>query len=209
MSDIKIGKITNGVCMTNTYFIYKEDTKNAIVFDPADKGKFLYSKLEEQGISVGAIMVTHGHFDHIWGIEEMKECSDVLVYASEDEAKLLGDDKLNCSGGCGRPCTIKPDVLLKDQETISLCGITIKMIKTPGHTEGGCCYYVEEAGFLIAGDTLFLESVGRTDLPTGSMSVLVHSIKDKLMSLPDDTKVYPGHGPSTTIGYERDNNPFL
>lgn len=209
MSEIKIGKITLGMCMTNTYFIYREDAKEAIVFDPADQGELLFNKLKEQGISVGAIMITHGHFDHIWGVEEMKVCSNALVYASEDEKDLLADAKKNCSAGCGRPCSIAADVLLKDQESVSLCGIDIKMIKTPGHTEGGCCYYVEKAGFLIAGDTLFAESVGRTDLPTGSMSVLVRSIKDKLMSLPEDTKVYPGHGPATSIGYERDNNPFL
>ena len=98
---------------------------------------------------------------------------------------------------------------LKDDEIVDICGIKIKMLKTPGHTEGGCCFYIEEAGFLISGDTLFCESVGRTDLPTGSMSTLVRSIREKLLVLPADTKVYPGHGGPTTIAYEKEYNPFL
>lgn len=209
MSEIKIGRITLGMCQTNTYFVYRDDTKEAIVFDPADRGDYLFDKLNDNGIKVGAIVLTHGHFDHIWGVEKLVELSGAKIYASEDEAKLLSSASMNCSKGCGRPCEIKADVLFKDNEEISLCGIDIKTIKTPGHTEGGMCYYIEEAGFLISGDTLFSGSVGRTDLPTGSMSTLVRSIKDKLMNLPDDTKVYPGHGDSTTIFGERNYNPFI
>jgi glyoxylase-like metal-dependent hydrolase (beta-lactamase superfamily II) len=98
---------------------------------------------------------------------------------------------------------------VKDGQEIELAGMRIKVIATPGHTVGGCCYYFEEAGFLLAGDTLFAESVGRTDFPTGSMSTLVRSIQDKLFVLPEETKVYPGHGESTTIGHEKMYNPFL
>ena len=209
MADIKIGKITLGMCQTNTYFLYKEGSEDAIVIDPADKGDMLYSKLTENGLVPKAILLTHGHFDHIWGVEKLKELSSSLVYASEDEAELLSDPSLNCSKDCGRPCSIVPDVLLKDGENINLCNIDIEVIKTPGHTAGGCCYYIKDAGFLLAGDTLFSESVGRTDLPTGSMGTLIRSINEKLMVLPDSVKVYPGHGCTTNIGYERDNNPFL
>lgn len=209
MSDIKIGRITLGMCQTNTYFVYRNDTKEGIIFDPADRGDYLYEKFTDNGITVGAIVLTHGHFDHIWGVEKLVELSGATVYAGEDEAELLGSASMNCSKGCGRPCEIVPDKLLGDNEEISLCGITIKAIKTPGHTMGGMCYYIPEAGFLIAGDTLFSGSVGRTDLPTGSMSTLIRSIKEKLMVLPDDTKVYPGHGDSTTIFGERNYNPFI
>lgn len=209
MNDIKIGKITLGMCSTNTYFLYREGSKDAVVFDPADQGKMLYSKLKENGFDVGAIMLTHGHFDHIWGVEELVSLSGAKVYASEDEADFLKDVKKNSSAACGRPCSIVADFWLKDEETVNLCGIDIKMIKTPGHTEGGCCYYIEEAGFLISGDTLFCESVGRTDLPTGSMSTLIRSIKEKLMVLPPETRVYPGHGSATTISYEKEYNPFI
>lgn len=209
MSDTKIGRITLGICATNTYFLYKEDSRDIVVIDPADKGDFLYGKFNEKGFNVKAIILTHGHFDHIWGIELLKELSEAPVYASEDEKELLKNVNENASKMAGRPCTVKPDFLLKDNEEFELCGIKIKMIKTPGHTIGGCCYYIEDAGFLISGDTLFRESVGRTDLPTGSMGTLVKSIKEKIMVLPDDTKVYPGHGPETTIGFEKENNPFL
>lgn len=209
MDNIKIGKITLGACATNTYFVYREGNDSIVVFDPADKGEYLFSKFEEKGFKVASIMLTHGHFDHIWGIEGIKKNVDVKVYASEDEAAFLKDPSLNYSERCGRSCSIVPEVLLKDEETVKLADIEIKMIKTPGHTEGGCCYYIEEAGFLISGDTLFCESVGRTDFPTGSMSTLIRSIKEKLLPLPEETKVYPGHGESTTIGYEKEYNPYL
>lgn len=209
MGKIKIGKITLGMCQTNTYFLYVEGNSDAIVIDPADRGDLLYDKLKGAGLEPKAILLTHGHFDHIWGVEKLKELSGAQVYASEDEDDFLKDADANCSAGCGRPCTIEADYLFKDNEVISLCGIEIKVLKTPGHTKGGCCYYIAEEKFLISGDTLFSESVGRTDLPTGSMSTLIRSINEKLMVLPDDVKVYPGHGCTTNIGYERDNNPFL
>lgn len=209
MSDIKIGKITLGMCATNTYFIYREDSKDIVVFDPADRGDYLFDRFSEQGFRVSAIMLTHGHFDHILGIEQLTKRVDAKIYASEDEIRVLANPQDNCSSSFGKSTVVTPDVLLKDGETVSLAGMDICMLKTPGHTEGSCCYYIEEAGFLISGDTLFCESVGRTDFPTGSMSTLIRSIKDKLLILPDTTKVYPGHGEATTIEYEKDNNPFL
>lgn len=208
-NDIKIGKMTIGVCMTNTYFIYRESTKECVVVDPADKGGLIYDKLTEAGLKVMGIILTHGHFDHIWGIDELKEKTGVLVYSSEDEAEVLAEPSKNLSSAYGRNTSIKADVELKDEEEITLAGISFKMLKTPGHTPGGCCYYLPEANFLISGDTLFCESVGRTDFPGGSMSTLVRSIKEKLLLLPENAKVYPGHGGTTTIGYEKENNPFL
>lgn len=209
MGEIKIGKITLGVCQTNTYFIYREECGDAIVIDPADKGEYIYEKLKEKGFCVKHILLTHGHFDHIWGVEGMKAQSGADVYASEDETELLNDPGMNCSRMFKKPCTVIPDVSLKDGETVNLCNMDIRMIKTPGHTIGSCCFYIEEAGFLISGDTLFNSSVGRTDFPTGSMSSLIRSIKEKLLILPDETKVYPGHGDATSIAFERENNPFI
>ncbi|MBQ9863095.1 MAG: MBL fold metallo-hydrolase [Lachnospiraceae bacterium] len=209
MGDIKIGRITLGIYATNCYFIFREGSEDVIVFDPADSGDYLYEKLSEKGFKVGAIMLTHGHFDHIFGVKALKEKSGALVYAYKDEEILLSDVKLNLSLSVGRGVTVTPDVLLKDGEELDLCGIKIKVIFTPGHTEGSCCFYVKEANILIAGDTLFEESVGRTDMPTGSSRKLIDSIKEKLMVLPDETKVYPGHGDTTSIGNERKYNPFL
>lgn len=209
LGTIKIGKITLGMCQTNTYFIFREGSADAIVVDPADKGELLYEKLKENGYDVKAIILTHGHFDHIWGVKELKELSECEVYASEDEDAFLRNASKNMSKDYGRPRTIEAEHLLKDEEEIELAGIKLKMLKTPGHTQGGCCYYIEEANMLISGDTLFAESVGRTDFPGGSMSDLVRSIKGKLLVLPEDTVVYPGHGGTTTIGHEKEYNPFL
>ena len=124
------------------------------------------------------------------------------------ERELLKSPRLNVSEQAGRACATYADVYVKDGEEISLAGMTCKVIATPGHTAGGCCYFFAEAGILVSGDTLFAESVGRTDFPTGSMGTLVRSIKEKLFVLPEDTRVYAGHGESTTIGYEKKNNPF-
>lgn len=209
MAELKIGKITLGTCQTNCYFVYKEGSNRVLFFDPADRGDMLYQKLADAGFEVAAILLTHGHFDHIWGVERLKELSGAKVYAFEDEADLCMDASKNISAAAGRACTIKPDELLKDGQEISLEGCTFQAIATPGHTAGSGCFYFEADKILISGDTLFQESVGRTDFPTGSMSTLVRSIKEKLMVLPEDVKVYPGHGESTTIGYEKAYNPFL
>ena len=208
MGEIKIGRMVLGTCSTNTYFVYREGSQDAVVIDPADYGEHIYESLQKNGFQVAAILLTHGHFDHIWGCEKLRALSGAKVYANEAERDLLGDARKNISAQAGRACTLHADEYLKDGDVLELAGITFQMIATPGHTPGGCCYYMEEAGMLICGDTLFEESVGRTDFPRGSMSTLVRSIKEKLFTLPDNTKCYPGHGGSTTIGYEKQNNPF-
>lgn len=209
MANLKIGRIVMGMCQTNCYFVYPEGKSEVILFDPADKGDYIYHSLEDKGFTVAAILLTHGHFDHIWGLEELKELSGAKVYAYEEEKEVCENASVNVSKGAGRPCEITADEYVKDGATISVAGMNCQLIATPGHTKGSCCYYFEEEGILISGDTLFQESVGRTDLPTGSMSALVRSVKEKLMVLPADVKVYPGHGESTTIGYEKEYNPFL
>ena len=132
-----------------------------------------------------------------------------LVDVDEEEKILCEDAVTNVSDQVGRPYTVSPDRYLKDGEELTIADMTCKLIATPGHTVGSCCYYFKEADILIAGDTLFQDSVGRTDLATGSMSALVRSVRDKLFVLPEETKVYPGHGEATTIGHEKKYNPFL
>lgn len=219
MAEIKIGRMVLSMCQTNCYFLYREGEQEAIVVDPADKGTNIYSALQKNGFRIVGILLTHGHFDHIWGLDALRDAANaaaesdgldaVKAYAHEDERELLKNVRMNVSEQAGRACSTYADVYVKDGQELTIAGMTCKVIATPGHTAGGCCYYFEEAGILVSGDTLFAESVGRTDFPTGSMGTLVRSIKEKLFVLPDDTRVYPGHGDSTTIEHEKKYNPFL
>ncbi len=209
MGNLKIGRLMLGICQTNCYFVYREGAKDVIFFDPADKGDYIYETLAEKGFQVKGILLTHGHFDHIWGVNRLKELSGAPLYAYEEEKILCEDAVTNVSDQVGRPYTVNPDRYLKDGEELTIADMTCKLIATPGHTVGSCCYYFKEADILIAGDTLFQDSVGRTDLATGSMSALVRSVREKLFVLPEETKVYPGHGEATTIGHEKKYNPFL
>lgn len=216
--EIKIGRMVLGSCQTNCYFLYREDGQECIVVDPADQGSRIYGALQKNGFQVAGILLTHGHFDHIWGLDALRDAVNaaaesegrepVKVYASEDERALLKSADLNISEQAGRACTTYADEYVKDGQEITLAGMSCRVITTPGHTAGSCCYYFQEAGILISGDTLFEESVGRTDFPTGSMGSLVRSIKEKLYVLPGETRVYPGHGDSTTIAHEMQYNPF-
>lgn len=208
MSDIRIGRMTLGVCATNCYFLYREGSSEIIFVDPADRGADIYEALKKKGLKIAAILLTHGHFDHIWGAQKLRELSGAKIYALDAEKVVCQDAYVNVSAQAGRKATIDPDEWLTDGQELSFAGVSLKVIATPGHTIGSCCYYVPEAGFLVAGDTLFAGSVGRTDFPTGSMSKLIRSIKEKLFVLPDETKVYPGHGEETTIGEEKQYNPF-
>ncbi len=213
MAGLKIGRMVLGMCQTNCYFVYREGKEEAIVIDPADYGEKIYHTLKQNGFRVVGVFLTHGHFDHIWGCDDLRRAAaadgiSFKIYASEQEKELLLDERKNVSKQAGRAYTVEADTYVREGEEITLADMTCKVIETPGHTQGGCCYYFEEEGMLLSGDTLFQESVGRTDLPSGSMGTLVRSIKEKLFILPDETVVYPGHGDSTTIGYEKKYNPF-
>lgn len=206
MGEIKIGKMVLGMVETNTYFIYDSDTKKAVVVDPAKNG--VVEKLAAAGLTVAGVILTHGHFDHIMGVHEIQKETGAKVYAYKVEDALLKDSKLNCSDNIRRPYTAEADVLLEDGEEFGIEGIDFKVISTPGHTAGSCCYYVESKKWLISGDTLFNGSIGRSDLPTGSDKEIIESVHRLIDSLEDDVTVYPGHGDSTSIGRERSCNPF-
>ena len=197
-----------GPMQVNCYIVFDELTKEALVIDPGDRGDKIADKVEELGLHCYAILLTHGHFDHILGIKALVERTGAPIWAGCNEVELLGDSSMNLSSQFRRTTTIKCDRLLKDMETVDIGGLSFTCIFTPGHTRGSVCYYFEKDGILFSGDTLFQNSVGRTDFPTGDEAQLYASIKHKLLTLPMNTRCYPGHGGATDIESESRNFGF-
>ena len=188
-----------GPLETNCYIVYDDVEKEAFLIDKA---------LDVLGVTLRFVFLTHGHADHIGALQEVRNHKDVPVYIGKGDVDLIANSRNNLSMFLGKEIVItSPEHIVTDGEVINFAGVPFKVIETPGHTPGGLCLY--GAGLLFAGDTLFRCSVGRTDFYGGDSHVLVSSIEEKLMKLPDDTVVLPGHGPATDIGYERRNNPFL
>ena len=206
--------ITNqlGDFMTNCYTVYNAVTRDAVLIDPACNARFLNNILVNEQLNCVAILLTHGHYDHIGALPELMELvgHKVPIYASAEEEDVLNDPRKNLSTMLsGQMVTVKPDILLQDDQEIELLDTKLRCFLVPGHTKGGMCYYFAENGILFSGDTLFARSIGRSDFPTGDGIKLVKSIKEKLMTLPDETIVNPGHNERTTIGKERNANPFI
>jgi len=196
----------------NTYLCHDEKSREGAFIDAgcgaADMERIL-SIIREGSIAIKAILLTHGHFDHIAAAERIRALTNAIICCHEAEKRILEDPSLNFSYYMGKKLAITPDRLFQNGETIQVGGCTLKVLHTPGHTPGGVCLYDKNGGALFSGDVLFKESYGRVDLPLGSMTDLHRSICEILFALPDDTKVYPGHGPATTIGYEKLHNPML
>jgi glyoxylase-like metal-dependent hydrolase (beta-lactamase superfamily II) len=209
MESYRVEQYVVGSVQTNCYFVIDEDTSEVLVIDPGASAKRLAAIIDEEKLNPAAILLTHGHFDHAGGASTLKEIYGIPVYAHESERETLEDPALNLSGWEGIQKQYSADIFLRDEQEIDLAGFHIRVLYTPGHTVGGCCYYFGYQNIVFAGDTLFAQSVGRTDFPKGSSSRLIRGIKDKLMILPDDTTVYTGHGDITTIGTERMYNPYL
>lgn len=209
MARLRVEQYVVGQVMTNCYFAVNEDTLEVLVIDPGDGAARLIEKIRQENLVPRAVLLTHGHFDHAMAAGEIAREFQIPVYAEEHEKETLENPDINLCGMLGRRESYRADKFVKDGEELSLAGFDIKVMFTPGHTKGGCCYYMEKEQAVFSGDTLFHESVGRTDFPGGSASVLLKSIEDKLMPLPGQVKVYPGHNDVTTIGWERQYNPFL
>ena len=205
---MKIVRLTLGPLGTNCYILYDELSTEAIVFDPADNAGVILDKLTELGLNLKYIVVTHAHCDHICALDELTYKTKAKVCIGTDDCFALNDSNLSLCRPFGKnPPQTKAEILINDGDVLNLGENKIKFIHTPGHTKGGICALADD--ILVSGDTLFMESVGRSDFPGGSASVLYSSIKTKLFTLPDDTVVYPGHGDSTTIGHEKRNNPYI
>lgn len=209
MNKLDLQKCVLGMVYTNCYFLKNKETGELLLVDPADAPDRIVAKIEEMMAKPVGILLTHGHYDHILAVDEIKERYGIKIYACSQEQEMLREPSMNMSGFGGHSCSIKPDVLLNDLEVFTAAGFSIQMLHTPGHTPGSCCYYIEEEGVLFSGDTLFYGSVGRTDFPGGSTAQIIRSLHKLVDNLPEETEVYPGHDASTTIGYEKRYNPFV
>lgn len=209
MAPLRVEQYVVGSVQTNCYFAINENTSEVLIVDPGARAKRLAEIIDEEKLNPTAILLTHGHFDHAGGAAELAERYDIKVYAEEHERETLENPTINLSGWEGREISYHADVFLRDEQEIDLAGFHIRVLHTPGHTVGGCCYYFSYQNAVFSGDTLFAQSIGRTDFPKGSASALIRSIEEKLMPLPDETTVYTGHNEITTIGTERMYNPYL
>ncbi len=209
MSKLILNQYVVGYMGVNCYVAANKETGECIVIDSGASAQKLAEKIKEDGFKPVAVLLTHGHFDHAGAAEELAKLCGVPVYAHEMERDTLENPDKNVSTMMRRMESYHADIFVKDEEVLALAGFEIQVLYTPGHTEGGCCYYLPEENVLFSGDTLFAQSVGRTDFPGGSMSQLVRSIREKLAVLPEDTRVYPGHNEETSIGLERIHNPYL
>lgn len=205
---MKIQHSVLGMCATNTYYVYDDETKRGLIVDPADSPDTIIAKADSLSMIPEAILITHGHFDHVLAMNKVREHYGIKVYAGLTEKQVLHDMAMNLTSSFGMGQIFDADIYLKDGEEFETAGYHIKAIEVPGHTIGGMCYYFDKQGVLFSGDTLFCESVGRSDFPGGSASALCRGIKDKLFILPEHTKVYPGHMDETTIGNEIKYNSF-
>ena len=207
---MRITNLPSGALQANTYLAVDEKTNEGFIVDPGGYNKVLTKEVRDNDVKIKYIILTHGHSDHICGVNEHKaEFPDAKIVAYKDEEAMLENPKLNQSPGFGVPYSTKADILISDGDELKVGDVTLKFIHTPGHTEGGMCIYVEEAKALFSGDTLFRQSIGRTDFPGGSYKEIMDSIRKKLFLLPDDTNVFPGHMGTTSIGFEKENNPFV
>lgn len=206
---MEITRLVVGMVETNCYIAYNKENKEAVLVDPGAGAEKIVSGCKDLNVVVKAILLTHGHFDHVMAVDDLKKIWDVPVYAYEKEAAVLADEALNLSNQFrSNSVRLTADRLLKDGETFELIGHTFKVIATPGHTCGSCCYYIESEQVLFSGDTLFKGSYGRVDFPTSSTRDMIHSVAEVLFDLPDAVKVYPGHMGDTTIGEEKQYNPL-
>lgn len=203
-----IHKLVLGQLQTNSYILADEETNEAVVVDVPDRADIILDFLEENNYTVRYIILTHGHFDHILALGELRNKTGAPLLAHENCADFLKDTVKNLCHYTGSVFeATDADRYLKDGDTVTFGSSTLKVLHTPGHTSDCICLLAGD--ILLSGDTLFQRSVGRTDHPTGNLEQEIISIKEKLLPLPDDTKVYPGHGPMTAIGTERKENPYL
>ena len=198
-----------GIVGTNVYLLTNKETAEAVIIDPADDAERILKLCDEAGAVPTAILLTHGHFDHMMAAEELSRSLEIPIYAYSGENALMRDPRANGSAslaGFRASCTADREVT--EGQMLKLAGLKIRVLHTPGHTEGSCCYYLPDEKLLLSGDTLFRGSYGRTDLATGSDAAIIRSVRRLLREIPEDTVVLPGHMGQTTIAFEKKYNPL-
>ncbi len=199
-----------GPLAVNCYIIASGTTHEAAIIDPGDDAGKITAALQKDNLKLKYIILTHAHFDHAGAARELQDETGAQVMVHENDALLLKNTAAQAAlFGMQTASPPKPDYFLKGGDGIKIGDVEMEVIETPGHTPGGISLYVKDAKVVFTGDTLFWGSIGRTDLPGGDFNTIIHSLKDKLGRLPDDTKVYPGHGDDTTIGLEKRQNPYF
>ena len=199
-----------GPLSANSFIIGCEETREGIIVDPGGDPEKIIAAIDGLGLRITSIINTHGHFDHVGGNLRLLEHTGAKLLVHEKDIHLLSKaSDIAARYGGTSDNSPPPDSFLADGMILQVGRYRIGIIHTPGHTPGGCCLYMEDEGVLISGDTLFAEGVGRTDFPGGSHQGLIESIRTRLFTLPENTRVYPGHGPSTTIGHEKRHNPYV
>lgn len=207
---MEIKRLVLGLVRTNCYIAYDDETKKAVIIDPAADSRRIAEELSALGVTPEAVLLTHGHFDHMLAADSLRNGYHIPVCVHKEDAELLKQPELNCSQQfLHMSYGSFADEELEDGQVLRFLDGALTVISTPGHTEGSCCYYAKGEDVLFSGDTLFQGSVGRTDLPTGRAAQLTASIREKLFVLPEQTLALSGHGEQTTIGEEKQYNPYV
>jgi glyoxylase-like metal-dependent hydrolase (beta-lactamase superfamily II) len=201
---MKIERFVLGPVQTNTYLVYNENSKEGVIIDPAVYDTEMIRTINEVGLNIKYILITHGHFDHVTGLSELKKQVSAPICMNPADLAIMPIDEKGMVNQVGFSFeAFQPDINLSDNQQLKVGSLNFSVIHTPGHTPGCVCFYFAEEKVLFSGDTLFQSAIGRTDFPLGSYEQIISSITNKLLTLPESANVYPGHGEQTTIRQEK------